>query len=49
MTEHTVAVHWECRNQLFTNNRYSRGHTWTFDGGVEVPAFLTPCSLNDSH
>ena len=23
---------------MFTDNRYSRGHTWSFDGGIEVPA-----------
>ncbi len=42
MAEHTVTVHWQRRNQLFTDNRYSRGHTWAFDGGVEVPASSSP-------
>jgi len=23
---------------VFTDNRYSRGHRWQFDGGIEVPA-----------
>ena len=26
----------------FTDKRYSRGHTWRFDGGVEVPASSSP-------
>lgn len=42
MAEHTVTVHWQRRNQVFTDNRYSRGHTWAFDGGVEVPASSSP-------
>ena len=42
MGEYTAIVHWERRNQPFTDNRYSRGHTWTFDGGVEVPASSSP-------
>lgn len=27
---------------MFTDNRYSRGHRWKFDGGVEVPASSSP-------
>lgn len=30
---------------MFTDNRYSRGHTWRFDGGVEVPASSAPSSV----
>ena len=26
----------------FTDNRYSRGHLWRFDGGVDVPASASP-------
>lgn len=42
MAEYKVKVHWERRDQLFTDNRYNRGHTWTFDGGVDVPASSSP-------
>jgi organic hydroperoxide reductase OsmC/OhrA len=42
MSEYNVTVHWERQNQVFTDNRYSRSHTWTFDGGVEVPASSSP-------
>ena len=42
MAEYKVTVRWERRDQLFTDNRYSRGHTWTFDGGVEVRASSSP-------
>src|SRR5215470_14068723 len=30
---------------VFTDNRYSRGHVWRFDGGVEVPASSSPLSV----
>jgi organic hydroperoxide reductase OsmC/OhrA len=30
---------------VFTDNRYSRGHRWLFDGGVEVPASSSPHSV----
>jgi organic hydroperoxide reductase OsmC/OhrA len=42
MAEYMVTVHWERGEQRFTDNRYSRGHTWIFDGGVEVPASSSP-------
>ena len=29
----------------FTDNRYSRAHTWSFDGGIEVPASSAPSSV----
>jgi len=29
----------------FTDQRYSRGHTWTFDGGITVPASSSPLSV----
>lgn len=28
--------------ETFTDHRYSRGHIWRFDGGVEVPASSSP-------
>src|SRR5436190_17286987 len=42
MSEYKVTVHWERRDQRFTDNRYSRGHSWDFDGGVQVPASSSP-------
>lgn len=38
MSEHIATVCWENRQEIFTDDRYSREHTWTFDGGLEVPA-----------
>ena len=42
MSEHTAVVSWERNGQAFTDNRYSRGHRWEFDGGVAVPASASP-------
>jgi organic hydroperoxide reductase OsmC/OhrA len=35
-------IEWQRDGQDFLSNKYSRGHTWTFDGGVEVPASSSP-------
>jgi organic hydroperoxide reductase OsmC/OhrA len=44
MTEHryTAAIRWERGDAVFTDNRYSRAHSWRFDGGIEVPASSSP-------
>ena len=39
---HQVRIRWSRGDAAFTDNRYSRGHTWLFDGGVEVPASSSP-------
>ena len=39
---HQVQIRWSRGDAVFTDNRYSRGHTWHFDGGVEVPASSSP-------
>ena len=38
----TATISWERNGQLFTDNKYSRGHAWKFDGGVTVPASSSP-------
>ena len=30
------------RRKHFLDNKYSRAHTWTFDGGLAVPASSSP-------
>ena len=47
MAEHefTARIHWMRGAAVFTDNRYSRGHRWNFDGGVEVPASSSPHSV----
>jgi organic hydroperoxide reductase OsmC/OhrA len=42
MSTYTAQVRWQRGDQKFTDNRYSRGHTWKFDGGTEVPASASP-------
>lgn len=32
-------------SEAFVDNRYSRGHLWRFDGGLEVPASSAPSSV----
>ncbi|WKD50642.1 OsmC family protein [Microbulbifer spongiae] len=42
MSEYTSKVVWQRGGQTFTDNQYSRAHTWRFDGGVSVPASSSP-------
>jgi organic hydroperoxide reductase OsmC/OhrA len=42
MSTYTATITWERNGQSFTDNKYSRGHRWRFDGGVEVPASSSP-------
>ena len=42
MSEHQAVIAWERNDVAFTDQRYSRGHRWSFDGGVEVPASASP-------
>jgi organic hydroperoxide reductase OsmC/OhrA len=42
MSEHKSVISWSRDGAAFTDNRYSRGHRWLFDGGVEVPASASP-------
>jgi organic hydroperoxide reductase OsmC/OhrA len=39
---HTAQIRWARGDAAFTDNRYSRAHSWHFDGGVEVPASASP-------
>lgn len=42
MSTYTATIRWNRGGQIFTDNKYSRGHTWRFDGGIEVPASSSP-------
>jgi organic hydroperoxide reductase OsmC/OhrA len=42
MSTHTAAISWQRGEAPFTDNRYRRAHTWTFDGGVVVPGSSSP-------
>jgi organic hydroperoxide reductase OsmC/OhrA len=39
---HTATIRWHIGDADFLGKRYSRAHTWTFDGGVVVPASSSP-------
>ena len=39
---HTALIRWNLGDADFLSKRYSRGHSWTFDGGVVVPASSSP-------
>lgn len=42
MSEYKAQVSWSRGHSPFSGSRYSRGHRWRFDGGVEVPASSSP-------
>jgi len=42
MSIHTAKVRWVRGTQAFVDNRYSRLHRWSFDGGAEVPGSSSP-------
>lgn len=42
MSTYTAGIRWSRGEQKFTDNRYSRAHTWHFDGGTVVPASSSP-------
>ena len=39
---HTALIRWNAVDADFLGKRYSRAHTWTFDGGTVVPASSSP-------
>jgi organic hydroperoxide reductase OsmC/OhrA len=46
MHTYTAKVSWKSdAPETFTKNRYTRGHTWSFDGGITVPASSSPLSV----
>jgi organic hydroperoxide reductase OsmC/OhrA len=42
MSEYKAIIRWKRTSPDFLKGRYSREHTWTFDGGVVVPASPSP-------
>jgi organic hydroperoxide reductase OsmC/OhrA len=44
MAEHKASIRWALPvdGESFLKGRYSREHTWTFDGGLTVPASPAP-------
>jgi organic hydroperoxide reductase OsmC/OhrA len=42
MHKYEARIAWQRGDQKFSDNRYSRAHEWTFDGGARVPASSSP-------
>jgi organic hydroperoxide reductase OsmC/OhrA len=42
MSEHKAIIQWTRSSDDFLSGRYSREHTWTFDGGIRVSASPSP-------
>lgn len=42
MSQYLACVKWERGEQPFADNKYSRAHTWDFDGGSSIAASASP-------
>jgi organic hydroperoxide reductase OsmC/OhrA len=42
MSEHKAIISWKRTSPDFLIGKYSREHTWSFDGGLTVPASPSP-------
>ncbi|MCG9682035.1 OsmC family protein [Vibrio sp. Isolate23] len=43
MSDYSATIRWQrAEHETFSDNQYSRGHQWQFDGGVSVPASASP-------
>ncbi|MFW7524493.1 OsmC family protein [Vibrio ostreicida] len=43
MSDYTATIRWlRLPQEVFSDNHYSRGHIWEFDGGITVPASASP-------
>jgi organic hydroperoxide reductase OsmC/OhrA len=42
MSEHKATIRWQRASPDFLKGRYSREHTWTFDGGITISASASP-------
>ena len=42
MSEYKAVIKWQRTSPDFLKGKYSREHTWSFDGGVTLPASASP-------
>jgi organic hydroperoxide reductase OsmC/OhrA len=47
MSEHKVTLTWQRSDKPFEYQKYSRDHTWKFDGGHEMQATAAPAYLGN--
>jgi organic hydroperoxide reductase OsmC/OhrA len=45
MSEHKATIRWAQSGGEFAKGRYSREHTWSFDGGMTVAASSSPAAV----
>jgi organic hydroperoxide reductase OsmC/OhrA len=45
MSEHRATIRWNLKHPEFLKGKFSREHTWSFDGGVTVPASAAPSAV----
>jgi organic hydroperoxide reductase OsmC/OhrA len=45
MSEHRATIEWRRETAAFDYQTYNRGHAWTFDGGIRVPAAAAPGNI----
>jgi organic hydroperoxide reductase OsmC/OhrA len=49
MSSHTAIISWKRAGPDFLKGNYSREHTWTFDGGLVVPASPSPSVVREPY
>jgi len=49
MAEHKASIRWDRDASDFLKGRFSREHTWAFDGGAVVPASASPAVVPPPH
>jgi organic hydroperoxide reductase OsmC/OhrA len=42
MSKHQATISWHRNSESFTYGTYPRDHSWSFQGGVEIPASAAP-------
>ncbi|MCC7083783.1 MAG: OsmC family protein [Pirellulales bacterium] len=42
MSEHKATIHWQRHDADFLSGKFSRDHTWSFDGGASIAASANP-------
>jgi organic hydroperoxide reductase OsmC/OhrA len=45
MHKYEAEISWKRQGAAFSDSRYSRGHEWSFDGGVKIIASASPLSV----
>jgi len=45
MSEYKAVIKWNRSSPDFLKGKYSREHTWTFDGGLSIPASASPSNV----